>query len=96
MAKSRIRNRIRILIKLKEGSAYNSESKGNADPDLHKPFHNKKILILKMYKKIYFKHCCGSGSGDPVPFQPMDPGSGMDRNEDPDPGSMMIDQDHIS
>jgi hypothetical protein len=33
---------------------------------------------------------------DPVPFLPLDPGSGMGKNQDPDPGSGMYLPDHIS
>jgi hypothetical protein len=42
--------------------------------------------------------CYGKGSGirDPVPFLPLDPGSGMGKNQDPDPGSGMNNPDHIS
>jgi hypothetical protein len=41
---------------------------------------------------------CGSGSGIWCPFEPLDPGYGMGKNQDPDPGSgsVMSIPDHIS
>ncbi len=32
------------------------------------------------------EQCCGSGIWDSVPFWPLDPRSGMGKNQDPDPG----------
>jgi hypothetical protein len=43
--------------------------------------HSLKITVLRIR--------------DPVPFWPLDPGSGMGRGQHPDPGSGMNNLDHI-
>jgi hypothetical protein len=52
-------------------------------------------LFTKILKINFFvqNQCCGSGSGirDPVPFWPLDPGSGIGFFRIPDPGSRIPD-----
>ncbi len=45
---------------------------------------------------IPYRSFADPGPGDPVPFWPLDPGSGMGKNQDPGSGSGMNNPDQIS